>query len=57
VGNLLGNAEINIAGMQVSRDNDGNALIALTVDSPIAPVLLDQITGEIGAHAGKSVAL
>lgn len=57
VGNLLGDSEINIAGMQVSRDNDGHALIVLTVDSPIAPALMDQITGEIGAHTGKSVAL
>jgi D-3-phosphoglycerate dehydrogenase len=57
VGNLLGDSGINIAGMQVSRDNDGHALIVLTVDSPIAPVLLDQITSEIGAQAGKSVAL
>lgn len=57
VGNLLGDSGINIAGMQVSRDNDGHALIVLTVDSPIAPALLDQITSEIGAHTGKSVAL
>jgi D-3-phosphoglycerate dehydrogenase len=57
VGNLLGDSGINIAVMQVSRDNNGHALIVVTVDSPIAPVLLDQMIGEIGAHAGKSVAL
>ena len=57
VGNLLGNAQINIAGMQVSRDNDGHALMVLIVDSPIAHELIDQITSDIGAHTGKAVAL
>lgn len=57
VGNLLGDAGINIAGMQVSRDNEAHAMIALTVDSPIPHALMDQITREIGAHTGKSVVL
>jgi D-3-phosphoglycerate dehydrogenase len=57
VGNLLGDAGINIAGMQVSRDNESHALIVLTVDSPIATGLVDQITREIGAHSGKTVTL
>jgi len=57
VGNLLGDAGINIAGMQVSRDNESHALIVLTVDSPIATGLVDQITSEIGAHSGKTVTL
>lgn len=57
VGNLLGDAGINIAGMQVSRDNEAHAMIVLTVDSPIPHALMDQITSEIGAHTGKSVAL
>ncbi len=57
VGNLLGDAGINIAGMQVSRDDEGHALIVLTVDSPIAHELVDQIISEIGAHTGKAVTL
>jgi D-3-phosphoglycerate dehydrogenase len=57
VGNVLGQAEINIAGMQVSRDDEGHALMVLTVDSPIAHELIDQIAGEIGAHTGKAVTL
>ncbi len=57
VGNLLGDAGINIAGMQVSRDDEGHALIVLTVDSPIAHGLVDQIISEIGAHTGKAVTL
>ena len=36
VGKLLGEADVNIAGMQVSRDDDAaKALIALTVDQAI----------------------
>lgn len=57
VGKLLGDAGINIAGMQVSRDSEGHALIVLTVDSPIAAGLVDQITSQIGAHTGKTVTL
>ncbi|MDQ3592942.1 MAG: ACT domain-containing protein, partial [Actinomycetota bacterium] len=36
VGGLLGEADINIAGMQVSRDRQGgHALVVLAVDSPV----------------------
>jgi D-3-phosphoglycerate dehydrogenase len=57
VGNLLGDAGINIGGMQVSRDDSEHALIVLTVDSPIPAELLDQITDDIGAHSGRFVTL
>lgn len=58
VGRLLGDAELNIAGMQVSRDErGGHALMALTVDSTIPPELLDRITSEIGAVSGRAVNL
>ena len=57
VGNLLGDAGINIGGMQVSRDDSEHALIVLTVDSPIPAELLDQITDNIGAHSGRFVTL
>lgn len=57
VGNILGKEHVNIAGMQVSRDDTGHALIALTVDSEISPESIDRITSEIEAHSGKAVNL
>jgi D-3-phosphoglycerate dehydrogenase len=58
VGQILGGEGINIAGMQVSRDTrGGHALIALTVDSVIPPVVLDDITATIGAVVGRTVDL
>ena len=58
VGRILGDAGINIGGMQVSREvSGGHALIALTVDSVIPVATLDAIVTEIGAHSGRSVDL
>jgi D-3-phosphoglycerate dehydrogenase / 2-oxoglutarate reductase len=58
VGQILGSEGINIAGMQVCRDaRGGHALIVLTVDSAIPPVVLDDITSTIGAVVGRSVDL
>jgi D-3-phosphoglycerate dehydrogenase len=58
LGRLLGDAGINIAGMQVSRDEKGgDALVSLTVDSEIPQVLLAEITAEIGARFARSVNL
>ncbi len=58
VGQLLGGQGINIAGMQVCRDAEGgSALIVLTVDSALPPVLLEEITRGIGAEVGRSVDL
>ncbi len=58
VGQILGSEGINIAGMQVSRDaRGGHALIVLTVDSAIPPVVLDDITATIGAVLGRTVDL
>jgi D-3-phosphoglycerate dehydrogenase / 2-oxoglutarate reductase len=57
VGQVLGEAGVNIGGMQVSRDESGHALIVLTVDSAIPAERLDTIVEEIGAHSGKSVDL
>lgn len=57
VGNLLGKDQVNIAGMQVSRDDSGHALIVLTVDSEVAPESIDQIVAQIGAHSGRAVNL
>ncbi len=56
VGRLLGDAAINIAGMQVSRDTKGgHALVALTVDSAIPGQLLDEIRRAIGAASARAV--
>jgi D-3-phosphoglycerate dehydrogenase / 2-oxoglutarate reductase len=58
VGQILGSEGINIAGMQVCRDaRGGHALIVLTVDSALPPVVLDDITATIGAVVGRSVDL
>ena len=58
VGQILGGEGINIAGMQVSRDTRGGpALIALTVNSAIPPLVLDDITATIGAVVGRTVDL
>jgi D-3-phosphoglycerate dehydrogenase / 2-oxoglutarate reductase len=56
VGRILGDAGVNIAGMQVSRDDvGGHALIVLTVDSPVPADVLSAISTEIGAHTARSV--
>lgn len=58
VGNLLGAAGVNIAGMQVARQSQGgHALMVLTIDGPLPPVTMDEITSAIGAHAGRAVDL
>jgi D-3-phosphoglycerate dehydrogenase / 2-oxoglutarate reductase len=57
VGNILGSAEVNIAGMQVSRDDSGHAMIVLTVDSEIPQDSLDAIVSEVGAHYGRAISV
>lgn len=58
VGRLLGDARVNIAGMQVARDEKGgHALVAMTVDSAIPGDVLTQIEHEIGASSVKVVDL
>lgn len=57
VGKLLGDSDVNIGGMQVSRDDSGHALIVLTVDSVIPTSTMDAIIGQIGAHSGRGVDL
>ena len=47
VGTMFGEAGINIAGMTVSRSRQsGKALMALTVDSPPPPELVEWLRGE-----------
>ncbi|AYY12505.1 phosphoglycerate dehydrogenase [Actinobacteria bacterium YIM 96077] len=58
VGRILGEAEINIAGMQVSRDTrGGHALMAMTVDQALPGPVIDNIIEAIGAEWGRNVDL
>jgi D-3-phosphoglycerate dehydrogenase len=58
VGRILGEAGVNIAGMQVSRDSKGgHALVAMTVDSAIPHHVLDEIVTAIGAETARQVDL
>ncbi|HZG95200.1 MAG TPA: phosphoglycerate dehydrogenase [Mycobacteriales bacterium] len=56
VGRILGDADVNIANMQVGRrEQGGEALMVITVDSAIPPAVVDDITATIGAHYGRTV--
>ncbi|GAB3717987.1 phosphoglycerate dehydrogenase [Nocardiopsis nanhaiensis] len=58
VGALLGDSEVNIAGMQVIRDQEGGkALIALTVDSAVPDDILNSISTEIEAEITRQIDL
>ena len=58
VGNTLGSAKINIAGMQVAREAaGGKALMALTVDTSVSDAVTESIKKEISADLVRSVSL
>jgi D-3-phosphoglycerate dehydrogenase len=58
VGNALGKAGINIAGMQVSRSSvGGEVLMALTVDSTVPALVVSDLKKETGATQVQSVNL
>ena len=58
VGRALGEAGINIGGMQVARDAEGgHALVVITVDSQIPAAVLSEISHEIGANTVRVVDL
>ena len=58
VGQILGEAGVNIAGMQVSRDTKGGrALVALSVDSPIPAEILAEIESAMHAVSARAVSL
>jgi D-3-phosphoglycerate dehydrogenase / 2-oxoglutarate reductase len=58
MGRILGEAGVNIAGMQVSRDRrGGKALVAMTVDSAIPQAALDEIAREINAQDIRAIDL
>jgi D-3-phosphoglycerate dehydrogenase len=58
VGRILGETNVNIAGMQVSRDTKGgHALVALSVDSAIPSEALAEIEQAIDATSLRAVDL
>ncbi len=58
VGAALGEAAVNIAGAQVSRTTrGGEALMVVTVDSPVPAELLADIAGRIGAREARAADL
>ncbi len=58
VGRILGDASVNIAGMQVSRDEKGGqALVALSVDSAIGADALAEIETAIEASSVRGIDL
>jgi D-3-phosphoglycerate dehydrogenase len=58
VGTILGDHDINIATMDVGRTARGEeALMVLTVDSPVPPDVLDHIGRAIEVHTLRSVTL
>jgi D-3-phosphoglycerate dehydrogenase len=53
-GRLLGDAGVNIAGMQVSRNEQGgSALVVLTLDSEIPAEVLTAIGNEVNATLAR----
>ncbi len=58
VGRILGDAKVNIAGMQVSRDQrGGQALVALSVDTAIGSDTLAEIETTIEASSVRGIDL
>ena len=58
VGNALGESSINIAGMQVARSHQGGeALMALTVDSPVPANVVAKLATITGADLARAVTL
>jgi D-3-phosphoglycerate dehydrogenase len=55
-GQKFGEAGINIAGMQIARQNaGGQALSVLTVDSPVPDELLEQVSSAIHADLFRQI--
>jgi D-3-phosphoglycerate dehydrogenase / 2-oxoglutarate reductase len=58
VGTVLGDANVNIASMQVSRQTiGGDALMGLTVDDEISPEALQRIKDVISATDARFIDL
>jgi D-3-phosphoglycerate dehydrogenase len=58
VGAIMGDAQINIAAMQVARESQGgSALLVLTVDTPVTSEILHQIVVAVEATYARVVNL
>jgi len=58
VGTILGEADINIATMDVGRPTrGGTALMGLTLDSPVPSDVIERICAEIGAGPARFIVL
>ena len=58
VGTLLGEANINIAGMYVGREAAGKrAVMVLTVDEPLDEAIVDRIKTAIDADVARQIEL
>ncbi|HYH27973.1 MAG TPA: ACT domain-containing protein, partial [Actinomycetota bacterium] len=58
VGSILGDAGVNIASMEVGRQEaGGQALMGLTVDSPIPAEVLERIVEAVGMKSARSIVL
>ena len=56
VGTILGDAGINIAGMEVGRKRaGGRALMGLTVDTPIPPDVLRELERVVGTERARAL--
>lgn len=57
-GSLLGTADVNIAGMQIARDDKkGTALSVLSVDAPVPTELVSELGDAIGADVLRAIDL
>ena len=58
VGTIMGDHGVNIATMEVGRKAEGgDALMCLTVDSPVPSLVLDDVAREIGAMRLRAITL
>lgn len=58
VGTGFGEANVNIAAAQVGRrEAGGEAIMALSLDSPVPREVLEDITARIGASEGRAISL
>ena len=57
-GGILGEAGVNIAGLQIARDEkNGTALSVLSVDAPVEESLIGALRGAIGAETLSTISL
>ena len=58
IGTILGEASVNIGAMNLGRrGKGGEAMVVLSIDSPVEEAILTRLTEAIGAHFVKAVHL